>query len=148
RSSGKLRNAPSTTCSSKESASPHSFLREKPYANHDSKASGTAVLVTSAPISSSAHMVNCSIGSSEGRHTTMTDIAHSYQKARPAHADPPVGAVAETPARQTRSPRPSDKPTYSIPHDLECTQTKTMRMTRDHEELLNELKFRHGLKIQ
>ena len=78
----------------------------------------------------------------------MTDLPPRSRKARPAPSEPPVGAVAETPARQTRSPRPSDKPTYSIPHDLEWTQTKTMRMTRDHEELLNELKFRHGLKIQ
>lgn len=74
----------------------------------------------------------------------MTELPPRQRKARPAPEEPPVGAVADS------SPRPTAGPakTYPIPHGLEWDRTKTTRMTRDHEELLNELKFLHGLKIQ
>lgn len=78
----------------------------------------------------------------------MADLTPRSRKPRPAPAEPPVGAVATETASQPAAAPTSAKASYDIPHDLEWTQTKTMRMTRDHEELLNELKFRHGLKIQ
>lgn len=62
---------------------------------------------------------------------------------RPAPPEPPVGTVG-TPTSQSEQ---TEKP-YPIPHDLEWSTPKTTRMTRDHENLLNELKFHHGLKIQ
>lgn len=74
----------------------------------------------------------------------MTDLPPRARKPRPAPAEPPVGAVgASTP--ETSQP---DQTAYPIPHDLKWTQPKTMRMTDDHVQLLNELRFRHGLKIQ
>lgn len=74
----------------------------------------------------------------------MTDLPPRARKPRPAPTEPPVGAIAASTPETTKPTQTA----YPIPHDLEWTQTKTTRMTRDHEELLNELKFRHGLKIQ
>lgn len=75
----------------------------------------------------------------------MTDLPPRQRKARPAPAEPPLGSVAATPVETTQSAHPA---TFPVPNDLEWSRTKTTRMTSDHEQLLNELKYRHGLKIQ
>lgn len=74
----------------------------------------------------------------------MTDLPPRQRKARPAPAEPPVGALGATTA-ETPTTAQAD---YPVPHDLKWTQPKTLRMTDEHTQLLNELKFHHGLKIQ
>lgn len=69
-------------------------------------------------------------------------------KVSPAPAEPPVGTVGTSKQSQHAAESLDTAARYDVPHDLKWTQTKTMRMTDDHVKLLNELKFRHGLKIQ
>lgn len=74
----------------------------------------------------------------------MANLEPRQRKARPAPEEPPVGAVSGNDSQPISG---VDKK-YPIPHDLEWARPKTLRMTKEHEELLNELKFRHDLKIQ
>lgn len=78
----------------------------------------------------------------------MADLRPRQRKVRPAPEEAPVGALGSQATTTSNETAPASDKKYPIPHDLEWTRTKTMRMTGAHEELLNELKFREGLKIQ
>lgn len=78
----------------------------------------------------------------------MADLPPRERKARPAPAEPPVGAIGAYSVEMPAVNSGLSGASYPIPHDLKWSQTKTMRMTDEHTELLNELKFKHGLKIQ
>lgn len=73
----------------------------------------------------------------------MTDLP-PRKRVQPAPTEPPVGELGS----QRRPAVSGPDETITVPHDIRWGGVKTLKMTEEHAALLNELKLRHGVKIQ